>query len=66
MTYARGTVTLERAARIKKRLEPKARSTKQAGVAAEERLTRLNDLHERGVITEDEYAAQRASIIKQL
>lgn len=66
MTYARGTQTLERAARIKKRLEPKARSAKQAAAAAEERLARLKDLLDRGVITDDEYAAQRAAIIKQL
>jgi Short C-terminal domain/HIRAN domain len=66
MSYARGTLTLERAARIKKRLEPKARSAKQVAAVAEERLARLKDLLERGVITDDEYAAQRAAIIKQL
>jgi hypothetical protein len=66
MTYAHGTLTLERAARIKKRMEPKPRSAKQGAAAAEERLTRLKDLLDRGVITDDEYAAQRASIIKQL
>lgn len=66
MTYARGTLTLERAARIKKRLEPKARSARPVVGTAEERLARLKDLLDRGVITEDEYAAQRAAIIKQL
>lgn len=66
MGYARGTKTLAQAARIKKRLEPKLRSAKQAGKGVEERLVELNDLHKRGVITEDEYAAQRAAIIKQV
>ncbi|HEY2741845.1 MAG TPA: SHOCT domain-containing protein [Gaiellaceae bacterium] len=66
MGYARGTLTLERAARIKKRLEPKTRRAKTAGPAVEERLSRLKNLLDRGVITDDEYAAQRAAIIKRL
>jgi len=64
--YAEGTQTLSRATRLKKRLEPKAPSSKQAGAATEARLARLKDLHDRGVISAEEYEAQRASMIKRL
>lgn len=63
--YARGTKTLAQAARIKKRLEPKVRSAKGTKTV-EERLADLQELHERGVITKEEYTAQRAAIIKQV
>jgi hypothetical protein len=66
MKFAQGTETLARAARIKKRLETKPRARKQDAASVEERLATLADLCDRGVITEDEYAAQRAAVIKQL
>lgn len=66
MKYAMGTQTLARAARLKKRLEPKIRATRATAETVEDRLTRLDELRERGTITQDEYATQRAAIIKRL
>lgn len=45
---------------------PRADEESTPPLSVEERLQRLKDLLERGVITEDEYASSRAQILKSL
>jgi hypothetical protein len=48
------------------RPRPTATPTAQPPLTAEERLRRLKMLHDQGLISDDEYASQRAEIVKGL
>jgi tetratricopeptide (TPR) repeat protein len=47
---------------------PRAQGTATSGGKGtpEERLQKLNELHQKGVVTDDEYTAKRAEILKEM